>query len=106
LQVSANFINATALTVPKETCRQQRQAQSADCYKQNASSAQIIDAEFVDPYEPATKNPYKADNKPILFIAAESTNAESAGSLKTLKNKFQQAPISTPPPGTYVNIYA
>lgn len=106
MQVSANFINTTALTIPKDSCRQQRLTQSSDCYKQNAASAEVIDAEFIDTSSPATKSSFQANNNSILFFVPESTASENADSLKNIKNRFQQAPLNTPPPGTYVNVYA
>ncbi|MBN1958658.1 MAG: hypothetical protein JW773_10695 [Desulfuromonadales bacterium] len=106
MQVSVNFVNTTALTVPKEAGRQQRQLRSADCYRQNASAAQVIDAEFIETTKPAAKNGILSAPQPVMIFDPPSAVTSTTASSVNPADRFRRQAADVPAPGTYLNIYA
>jgi len=90
--------------------KQQRVQQAKDSYSKNAASAEIIDAEYVDLYSSETKT--FQHEKLTLHQTLESNTAALQQDSAIVKNnnsvfnRYQMVPIDTPPPGTYLNIFA
>ena len=89
--------------------KQQRVQQAKDSYSKNAASAEIIDAEYVDLYNSETKT--FQQEKLTLHQTLESETAPSQqksaiGNNNSVFNRYQMGPADTPPPGTYLNIFA
>lgn len=89
--------------------KQQRVQQAKDSYSKNAASAEIIDAEYVDLYSSETK-PFQQE-KLTLYQTLESEAASSQrkstiGNNNSVFSRYQMGPADTPPPGTYLNIFA
>jgi hypothetical protein len=89
---------------------QQKQTRAQDSYNRNASSASVIDAEFVDLSRPAKETFVRERQALDVSIATESKetsfSTKESSEQKALSAKFQIARPETPPPGTYVNIFA
>lgn len=89
---------------------QQKQTRAQDSYIQNASSASVIDAEYVELSRPAQETFVRERQALDDSIVTEATNAnlsaKESKEQKALNAKFQVARPETPPPGSYVNIFA
>ena len=90
--------------------KQQRVQQAKDSYNKSAASAEIIDAEYVDLYSSKAKT--FQQEKLTLQQTLETEAASSQQKLAIGNNnnsvfsRYQMGPADTPPPGTYLNIFA
>lgn len=111
MQINANNSSLT-LTTPRTpySGSQQKQTRAHNSYTQNASSATIIDAEYVEISSPAKqafiRERQTLDSSVLPDSNDKSFSAEEAKEQKALSAKFQVARPDTPPPGSYVNIFA
>ncbi|MDX2479832.1 MAG: hypothetical protein QNK24_05800 [Desulfuromusa sp.] len=93
-----------------QTGKQQRIQQARDSYSKNAASAQVIDAEYVDLYNPDTMD--LQQERQDLHLTLEPDMAfpgqapETGQKFNSSVSKYQMTPIDAPPPGTYLNIFA
>ena len=89
---------------------QQKIKQAKDSYTQNATSAQVIDAEYVDLYNQETRVFKQENQSQHLTLETDATSPqqkfESGQDMNSVLSRYQMAPIDTPPPGTYLNIFA
>ena len=90
--------------------QQRRIRQAEDSYSRNAADAQVIDAEYVELYSPG-KNSLQGERQ-TLDLALEPQTKDKALAQKAYPaisspvNRYQLMPLDTPPPGTYLNIFA
>nr|MDA3902963.1 hypothetical protein [Desulfuromusa sp.] len=90
--------------------KQQRIQQARDSYTKNSATAQIIDAEYVDTYNPdAIALPQEHQTlhltlEPVMDSSRQEP--ETGQKINSIVSKYQMTPIDTPPPGTYLNIFA
>lgn len=111
MQVNTNNSSLTTISTripPGDS--QQKQTRAHDSYTRNASSASVIDAEFVDLSRPAKEvfvhERQALDASIITEAEKKSFSVGESTEQKALSAKFQVARPETPPPGTYVNIFA
>ncbi len=102
-----------ALTPPQGTGKIPRPQQllaARDSYTENAASAQVIDAEYVEFHHPDDKVFIQERHKLDLSLGPEVIGQASTGTAKTNSNtaigQYQLKRHSAPPPGTYINIFA
>jgi len=93
-----------------QAAKQQTIQQAKDSYSKGAASAQVIDAEYVDLYSSDTQ-PFQQDKQDLLLaLEPEFTSppqpVETGQKNNSIVSKYQMAPVDTPPPGTYLNIFA
>ena len=91
--------------------KQQRKIRQAeDSYSRNAADAQVIDAEYVERYTTG-KNSLQHERQ-TLDLALEPQTGDKALAQKTYPgsnspgNRYQLMALDTPPPGTYLNVFA
>ncbi|MEA3363263.1 MAG: hypothetical protein U9Q61_08370 [Thermodesulfobacteriota bacterium] len=88
----------------------QRIQQAKDSYSKNAASAQVIDAEYVDLYNPDTVALQQECQDLNLTLEPETAlppkESETDPNINSIINKYQMAPLDIPHPGTYLNIFA
>jgi len=89
---------------------QQRIQQAKDSYSKNAASAQVIDAEYVDLYNPdamTLQQDYQDSNLTLEPKTAPSLQKTETGqNINSIVNRYKMAPLDIPHPGTYLNIFA
>ncbi|MFK5926170.1 MAG: hypothetical protein QM483_06030 [Desulfuromusa sp.] len=100
----------SGLSSVNQAGKQQRIQQAKDSYGKAAASSEIIDAEYVDSYSPDS-NVSRLENQNInLALDPEgdphSQKFETGQKISSPFSKYQMAPVDTPPPGTYLNIFA
>lgn len=115
-----NLINSYIIEQPKlatpntgtalvsSTDRQQKNQQAQDSYRKNAANAEIIDAEYID-YRPNNKSLSKNQQAPPIELAktdAVQPKQENSQPVHTAINKYNETPIDSPLPGTYINTFA
>lgn len=110
MQINTNNSSLTITPRIPPDNSQQKQTRAQDSYTRNASSASVIDAEFVDLSRPAKETFVRErralDDSIATEAADKSFSAGESKEQKELSSKFQVARPETPPPGTYVNIFA
>jgi len=93
-----------------QAAKQQTIQQAKDSYDKNAASSQVIEAEYVDLYSPASSNLQHEKQDLLRTLEAEvgssSQPVETAQNNNSMVSKYQMVPIDTPSPGTYLNIFA
>jgi len=111
MQINPN--NSSLTTTPHRVLpsnSQQKQTRAQDSYTQNASSASVIDAEYVELSRPSqetfVKERQALDDSIITEATKASSSAKESKEQTALSAKFQVARPETPPPGSYVNIFA
>lgn len=84
--------------------------QAKDSYSQNAASAQIIDAEYVDLYSPESKTFQQESQKLQQTLEPEGSPTQQEYTPVKKNNssfsRYQITSVDTPPAGTYLNIFA
>ncbi|MEA3544962.1 MAG: hypothetical protein U9R69_07050 [Thermodesulfobacteriota bacterium] len=90
--------------------KQQRIQQAKDSYNKNASSAQVIDAEYVDVYHPAPQTLQQERQELNLTLEPETGSLkqknETDQNINSSVGKYKKAPVDVPRPGTYLNTFA
>lgn len=89
--------------------KQQRIQQVKDSYGKNAASAQVIDAEYVDTYSPDNITLQRERQDLNLTLEPEQTSPKQQPvdrNSNSVASKYDMPPIDTPPPGTYLNVFA
>jgi hypothetical protein len=90
--------------------KQQRIQQARDSYSKNGLSAQVIDAEYVDLYNPDTMALQQERQDLHLTLEPDMASSiqrpETGQKINSIVSKYQMTPIDAPPPGTYLNIFA
>lgn len=90
--------------------RQEQIRQAKDSYNRNAADKQVIDAEYVELYTPEKSILQRERHR--LDLTLESQPKEKNLPLKSYPvinspaSKYQQVPLDTPAPGTYLNVFA
>lgn len=110
MQVNTNQSSLATLTLQTTTASQNKQTQAQQSYRHNASSANVIDAEFVEISRPA-KETFIRERQALDFsvttkVVETDDSAAATQEQRALRSRFQTARPETPPPGTYVNIFA
>lgn len=101
--------NATESSA-REVEKQQKTQQAQDSYQKNSASSQVIDAEYVDLYN-STSNTVHKQNPNLNVILESDTERPSQGNNRVQQNRssldiYHMTAVDTPPPGTYLNIFA
>ncbi|WP_321391224.1 hypothetical protein [uncultured Desulfuromusa sp.] len=87
--------------------KRQRVQQANDSYHKNSASSQIIDAEYVDLYNAASSTVHKQNQGFNVILDADDENQNSRVRHNDSSfDKYQMTSVDTPPPGTYLNIFA
>ncbi|MDX2494773.1 MAG: hypothetical protein QNK27_07405 [Desulfuromusa sp.] len=88
----------------------QRIQQAKDSYSKNTASAQVIDAEYVDLYNPDAITLQQECQDLNLTLEPEMASPlqepEIDQNIHSIINKYQMAPLDIPHPGTYLNVFA
>ncbi len=100
----------TAASPADQAGQHQRTQHARDSYARNAATAQVIDAEYVDLY---SANTVALQQEPMNLnailepVSAPQTQAsETRQKTNSSIGQYQMAPVDTPLPGTYLNIFA
>ncbi len=89
--------------------KQQRIQQAKDSYDKNAASAQVIDAEYVDMYSPDSITLQRERQDLNLTLEPERISPKQKPvnlNSNSVTSKYDMPSVDTPPPGTYLNIFA
>ncbi len=107
------FNRSTALSpsqLPEKSPGRDQALKARDSYVRNAASAEVIDAEYVESYTPVS-NTFALEREQLnLSLEPESFQQSSKDTpgirLNEKINKYQFKAFDTPPPGTYLNVFA
>ncbi|MCW8859195.1 MAG: hypothetical protein OQK50_00630 [Deltaproteobacteria bacterium] len=106
---SSASVPSTA-TLNNRKVQQQQVLQARDSYTRNAAFAQVIDAEYVEFYTPGKTAFTQERQKLDLSLAPEpaeiGNSAKNPSLSNTRSNRYQTPSLDTPPPGTYLNVFA
>lgn len=84
----------------------QKQDRAQQRYAKNAGSAEVIDAEYIDLNRNRAVRPEKLsipEQKQTKEDSQETVPSQEQGQLLA---RFQTTDLDTPPPGSYISIYA
>ena len=88
---------------------QEQQARASDSYRKN-STAQVIDAEYVEFYSPTAGNFVHERQNLDSQLAADQDESRQGSNRPVRANNaldsYQKKPRPEPPPGSYLDIFA
>ncbi|WP_139167542.1 hypothetical protein [Desulfuromusa kysingii] len=114
MQINSSYIldhSRLAITPSGQSASNQATEQAKDSYAKNTATAQVIDAEYVDTYNPkSTAASQEKKQIPQRFPDVGTTTLQLESSATQNNNsifsKYQTSAVDTPPPGSYLNIFA
>ncbi len=110
MQISSNnaiLTNYAPRTTPKPDLHRENRAH--DSYTRNAASATVIDAEYIEPQHvvPSVPPEHKGIGNTISAERIEmGRRTTKTTAQEALSSRFKTADSDSPPPGSYINLYA
>jgi hypothetical protein len=110
MQVKTNQSSLATLRLQTTSASQNKQTLAHQSYRHNASTASVIDAEYVEISHPAKETFIRERQDLDLSVTTKVVETDDSASAtqeqRALRSRFQTVQPETPPPGTYINIFA